>query len=181
MLIDNKTNHAHFPKTVIEFFTKYLSSGSFDAVTGYFSVSMLAHAFSNFKSIEQFRLVLGNLVKSEKENDKIINLLTQEGGLHSSLSLGEQAKKAVCFIQQNYVDVRTVRPNFCHAKTYIFESKDKDPQKGFYVMGSSNFTDAGLGLRESSNVELNHADFGGSSDYKEIKEWFANLLDIKRI
>lgn len=175
MLIDNKTQRDHYPQTLIEFFSKYLSSGSLEAVTGYFSVSMLAYALENFKSVEDYKLILGNLIRSEKDNDKIINLLTQDDGIFSSINLSEQAKKAVEFLKQTKVDIKTVRPNFCHAKSYIFESADKDPQKSFFVMGSSNFTDAGLGLRPSSNVELNHADFGGSSDYSEIKNWFKAL------
>lgn len=177
MLIDNKTQRDHYPQTLIEFFSKYLSSGSLEAVTGYFSVSMLAYALANFKSIEDYKLILGNLIKGEKDNDKIINLLLQDEGLFSSLNLSEQARKAVDFLKLEIVKVKTVRPNFCHAKSYIFESKDKDPQKSFYIMGSSNFTDAGLGLRSSSNVELNHADFAANSDYTEIKNWFKALWD----
>ncbi|MBN2571246.1 MAG: DEAD/DEAH box helicase family protein [Ignavibacteriales bacterium] len=175
MLIDNKTQRENFPKTLIEFFQKYLATGSLETVTGYFSVPMLAYAFENFNAIENYKLVLGNLVKTEKDNDKIVNLLLQEEGLFSTLNLSEQAKKAVDFLRQEIVQVKTVRPNFCHAKSYVFTSKDNDAQKSFFIMGSSNFTESGLGLYPSSNVELNYADFGGSSDYKEIKNWFNNL------
>ncbi|MCD4804240.1 MAG: hypothetical protein K8R07_01025, partial [Desulfobacterales bacterium] len=46
-----------------------------------------------------------------------------------------------------------IQRNFCHAKTYIY--KDNDPRKNFQIIGSSNLTEAGLGLKESANIELN--------------------------
>ena len=33
-------------------------------------------------------------------------------------------------------------------------------------------TEAGLGITASANMELNSADFGGKSDYKDLSEWF---------
>lgn len=33
-------------------------------------------------------------------------------------------------------------------------------------------TDAGLGIKESSNIELNTASTGDNNDYKELKKWF---------
>lgn len=179
MLIDNKSTHSNYPKTLIQFISKYLSSGNFDVVTGFFSVSMLAYAHAHFKDIKQYRMILGNLIKNEKENDQVINLFASEGGFDSALSLSMNAKTAVEFLSGTNVTVKTVKPNFCHAKTYIFEPTDNDPQKGFFVLGSSNFTDAGLGLRDSSNVELNMVDFAGNADFKEIKNWFGNLWSSK--
>lgn len=179
MLIDNKSTHSNYPKTLIQFISKYISSGNFDIVTGFFSVSMLAYAYDHFKDIQQYRMILGNLIKNDKENDQVVNLFASEGGFDSTLNLSMNAKKAVEFLKGQNVAVKTVKPNFCHAKTYIFEPTDNDPQKGFFVLGSSNFTDAGLGLRDSSNVELNMVDFAGNADFKEIKHWFGNLWTSK--
>ncbi|MBW2644447.1 MAG: hypothetical protein JRC89_14115, partial [Deltaproteobacteria bacterium] len=68
-----------------------------------------------------------------------------------SLFLSVSAKKAVEFLKQEKVRIKTIQRNFCHAKTYIY--KDNDPRKNFQVIGSSNLTEAGLGLKESANIE----------------------------
>jgi hypothetical protein len=36
-------------------------------------------------------------------------------------------------------------------------------------------TDAGLGIRESGNIELNSASTGNSNDFKELTKWFKAL------
>lgn len=175
MLIDNKTVFQNNPKTIVEFLRRYLKEGNLDLVTGYFTVSMLSFIYENHNEIEYFRMVLGNMIKDNIENDKIIDLLNEQSDFRESLSINKIAKNAVAFLEQDKVNIKTVRPNFCHAKSYIFESKEKDPQKSFYILGSSNLTEAGFGLRTSSNVELNTANFASTSDYGEVREWFNNL------
>jgi ERCC4-related helicase len=179
MLIDNKNSRDNNLKTVLEFIDRYIRSGQFDAVTGYFSISMLAYLLENYNQIKNYNLILGNIIKDEKDSDKIVNLLSNDSGISGSINLSEQARNAVNFLKQEKVNLKTVKPNFCHAKTYLFESDDKDPRNSFFVMGSSNLTDAGLGRRISSNIELNYADFGANSDYKEIKNWFKELWNSK--
>ena len=83
------------------------------------------------------------------------------------------AQKAVQFLQQEKVFVKTVQKNFCHAKAYIYQDTDK--RKNYHIIGSSNLTDAGLGLKDSSNVELNAASTGDSNDWKETNVWFNHL------
>ncbi|NJN78604.1 MAG: DEAD/DEAH box helicase family protein [Saprospiraceae bacterium] len=45
----------------------------------------------------------------------------------------------------------------------------------YYVLGSSNLTLAGLGLKKTSNVELNTAQISANNDYEEVKKWFQQL------
>jgi ERCC4-related helicase len=179
MLIDNKTFKENFPKTIFEFFQKYIQAGNFKLVSGFFSASMLAKFLNNFGQIEKHRMILGNLTKDDTGFDKIINLLQDGTDILSAIRLRQNASDAVSFLKQEAVQVKTVKPNFCHAKVYLFESKNKDPRDCFYVVGSSNFTEAGLGMRESSNIELNTADFGANADYKEIEKWFDDLWKSK--
>jgi len=91
----------------------------------------------------------------EIKEDKIINLLSDSLTINQSLRLSRSSKKAVEFLHQEKVKVKTIQRNFCHAKTFIY--KDKDPRKNFHIVGSSNLTDAGLGIKESGNIELNRA------------------------
>jgi len=159
MLIDNKTTHLNSPKTIIQFFEKYLSKGTFDIVTGFFSISMLSQLKEKFDFIDTYRMILGNMTSSENKSAKIVDLLTSNSTLKTTLNLNQTSKSAVQFLMNVKVLVKTVKPNFCHEKTYIFESEDKDPQKSFIIMGSSNLTDAGLGDLYSGEgiVELNRS------------------------
>lgn len=44
----------------------------------------------------------------------------------------------------------------------------------YFIMGISNLTDAGLGRKPSSNIELNIAETGNNATYNELNLWFAD-------
>ena len=90
--------------------------------------------------------------------------------MENTLKINSAAPKAVEFLSQEKVLVKNISRNFCHAKTYVY--KDADSRKNFHIIGSSNLTDAGLGIRESSNIELNTATTGNDADFKELQKWF---------
>ncbi len=178
MLLDNKTkNEDNGHSTVYDFLRSYIERGKVDLVTGYFSVNALAGIKDEINDPERFRMVLGNLLKEGAQRDKIINLLSDTLGIPEVLNLNQSAKKAVDFLWQEKVRVKTIQRNFCHAKTYIYH--DPDTRKNFHVIGSSNLTDAGLGIRESGNIELNSASTGNNNDFKELTKWFNDLWKSK--
>lgn len=171
MLLDNKTksdDNEHYK--VFDFLRGYVESGGLDLVTGYFSVNALALLNDDLNQAEKFRLILGNLLRDQQEENKIIDLLRGDSGVENTLNLHSSAPKAVEFLEQEKVSVKNIQKNFCHAKTYIY--KDSDPRKNFQIIGSSNLTDAGLGIRDSSNIELNTATTGNEADFKELQKWF---------
>jgi len=173
MLLDNKTkteDSEHYK--VFDFIKNYTESGGLDLVTGFFSVNALALMKDDINQAEKFRLILGNLMQDEAQLNKVIDLLNGNTSINGTLSLSVVAQKAVEFLQQEKVFVKSIQRNFCHAKTYIYN--DKDSRKNFHIIGSSNLTDAGLGIKESSNIELNTASTGDNNDYKELKKWFKN-------
>ncbi|KAA6315403.1 hypothetical protein EZS27_034129 [termite gut metagenome] len=152
MLLDNKTQKEDNELyKVFDFIRKYTEDGNLDVVTGFFSVNALALMQDELQQTEKFRFVLGNLMQDEAQVNKIIDLLNGNTGIDSSLALSLSAKKAVEFLTQEKVAVKTVQKNFCHAKAYIYH--DKDPRKKYHIVGSSNLTDAGLGLR-LSDIDL---------------------------
>ena len=167
MLLDNKTRsnkNGHF--RVFDLLSNYVENGRMDIVTGYFSASALAKLFDEINSARTFRMILGDFLQTEVKYDKIINLLSDCLSASHAFNLSVSAKKAVEFLKQDKVRIKTIQRNFCHAKTYIY--KDNDPRKNFQVIGSSNLTEAGLGLKESANIELNRAETGDSNDYHEL-------------
>ena len=173
MLLDNKTQskeNEYFK--VIDFIKNNTSSGKLDVVTGFFSVNALALLYEEMNHVEKFRLILGKLTKSDESLDKVVNLLAENLSIDNALSLSHSAQKAVDFLQQQKVEIKTIERNFCHAKSYIYTDKDKI--HNYFVVGSSNLTDAGLGMRESSNIELNIAKHDYEDEYKNLCNWFAD-------
>ncbi|MBL7847922.1 MAG: DEAD/DEAH box helicase family protein [Cyclobacteriaceae bacterium] len=177
MLIDNKTASRPNLKSVFDFIKRYVTkSGTFQIVTGYFSASGLARLQSNFNPlVTRYEMVIGDLAKAGEEKDKMYNLLSDNLSLQNGVNTYSETSDAIKFLEQDKVHVKTMKPNFCHAKAYVFTEENEDPKESFYVVGSSNLTEAGLGIKQSSNIELNTADFGASSDYAEVKRWFSNL------
>lgn len=176
MLIDNRYPRYNRKANLSDFLNDYITSGELNIVSAFFSPGALAYLYKNFNNnVENFNMILGNLINEGEKQEKLINLLEENLDVESAFNLKEITLNAVEFLKQSKVNVKTVKPNFCHAKVYLFKDKKDDPRNCFYVAGSSNLTEAGLGLRKSSNIELNIADFGGNADYREILEWFKNL------
>lgn len=174
MLLDNKTNieqNEHFK--VFDFLKANIGSGTMNAVTGYFTINALSEFFDNFNSTKSFKLILGDLVIKEVKKNKIIDLLVDNLDIDEILELSQKAKKAIEFIKQSKVEIKHITEYFCHAKAFVYE--DEDRRHKFYIIGSSNLTEAGLGIKDSSNIELNTAITGGESDYKDVLNWFNNL------
>lgn len=73
------------------------------------------------------------------------------------------------------MDVKTLEPNFCHAKVYLFTPENHDERKIFFISGSLNLTEADIGLKMPPNVELNIAETGNSHQYQELVRWFEGL------
>ena len=178
MLLDNKTRsneNRHFK--VFDLLSNYVETGQVDIVTGYFSACAIAKLSDEVNNAKSFRMILGDLLQTEAKDDRIINLLSDSLAVDQTFFLSVSAKKAVEFLKQDKVRIKTIQRKFCHAKTYIY--KDKDPRKNFQIIGSSNLTEAGLGIKESANIELNRAETGDSPDYHELTEWFQELWKSK--
>ena len=177
MLVDNHSSSVK----VHHWIEKYVNEGDFSLVTGYFTISALVY-FSKITSekIKQFNIVLGDITQRDSGLVKSLDLLNAELSIEKAMSLKKLAREAVEFLKLEDVAVKTLEPNFCHAKLYLYHSKDSDPKNNFFVTGSSNLTDAGIGLKESHNIELNIADFGGNSQYKELTEWFENIWNHEK-
>lgn len=169
MLLDNKTipeDNDYYK--VFDFIKNNTEKGSLDLVTGFFSVHALALMKDEMNQAEKFRMILGNLMQDENQLNRVVDLLNGDAGIKSTLSLSNSALKAVEFLKQEKVAVKSTQRNFCHAKAYIYT--DKDARKNYEIIGSSNLTDAGLGLKESSNIELNTATTGNDNEFKELKK-----------
>lgn len=167
MLLDNKTKteDSEYFK-IFDFIKNYTEQGGLDLVTGFFSVNALALMKDKINKVEKFRMILGNLMQSNSQVNKVIDLLNGNAGIDSTLSLSTVAQKAIEFLEQEKVAIKNIERNFCHAKTYLYTDKTKT--KNYFIVGSSNLTDAGLGIKESSNIELNIAKHEYEDEFKNL-------------
>ena len=169
MIYDNAES-----RKVHEWIRQYTVDGSIDAVTGYFTIGALAFINDEINSrIKHFRMVIGDIVKDDTLVDRPLDLLNEDISLQASLELKTTAQKAIGFLEQEKVDVRAMSPRLCHAKMWL--CKAADAPQSYYVTGSSNLTEAGLGLKAAPNLELNLIGQGTHADYAELKAWFADL------
>ncbi|MFO8069002.1 MAG: SNF2-related protein, partial [Alkalibacterium sp.] len=159
------------PATMAEYLEKYLGKGEFNAVTGYFTVDFLARMFDRMNNPEQFRMIMGNLVNDEDRlEDYTIDLLQGDLGVTTVLRNSVDSNKAIKFLEQEKVKLKTIDKNFCHAKMYLYDADD--PRNSFYSVGSSNMTEAGMGVRPSGNIELNELQQSEDNDFDKALEWF---------
>jgi superfamily II DNA or RNA helicase len=175
MIIDNENQKLK----VHEWITKYNEEGTLDVVTGYFTIGTLAYlSQSTNDKIEKYRFVLGDIVNFDKKI-KAIDLLNESIDIDTSFKLNRLAKEAVNFLQLNKVSAKTLEPNFCHAKLYLKTAKNDD-RNHYFISGSSNLTEAGIGQKTTSNIELNIAETGNNNQYNELLDWFNDLWNRKQ-
>ena len=170
MIIDNENQKLK----VHEWITKYNEEGTLDIVTGYFTIGALAYlSKSTNDKIENYRFVLGDIVNFDKKV-KALDLLNESIDIDTSFQLNRLANEAVSFLELDKVVAKTLEPNFCHAKLYLKTAKNDD-RNHYFISGSSNLTEAGIGQKITSNVELNIAETGNNNQYKELVDWFNDL------
>jgi hypothetical protein len=97
--------------------------------------------------------------------------------IEAALKLNSLSREAVRFLKQDKVVAKTLEPNFCHAKNYLFSPEEHDDRNKYFISGSSNLTEAGFGLKKTNNIELNIAETGNNNQYKELADWFENLWE----
>ena len=188
MLIDNKFDYEALAgdtssgiTSVVDFIRKNTDpnsgrQGKLDLVTGYFTIAGLDLLNKELHKDNEYRLVLSELTSDEDFMSRVIDLLQGDAGIESALNLSTAAKGAIEFLKRETVKVKAITNAFCHAKSYVFEDKN-DSAHDYYIMGSSNLTEAGLGMRPSSNVELNFAETGKNDKYKALRAWFKKQWD----
>ena len=169
MILDNEK------RTVHEWLTKHTKEGSVNIVTGYFTIGALAYLSEQMNAkIKSFDMVLGEIVNYDVAQDRTLNLLNENISLNSALQLTKIAQKAVAFLKQDKVRVKTLEPNFCHAKVYLFNAP-QDEDDNYFIQGSANLTEAGIGLKHTANIELNIAERGINGNYNDLSKWFDDL------
>lgn len=179
MILDNKNelNKKSKITTVWEYLKKYTGGESLNIVSGFFTISALTLLKQFEQEPKKFRLILSEIAGRDDQRERIIDILQGASDLSNVFSLQATAKRAIAILQQENVELRRIDSAFCHAKTYIYESEEADDC--FFIAGSSNFTEKGLGCyKDSSNIEFNVARKGfDGDDFQGTLKWFEDIWE----
>ncbi len=177
MILDNKNklNKKSQITTVWEYLNKYTKGENLNIVSGFFTISALSLLKKFKEEPKKFRLILSEIAGRDDQKERIIDILQGNSDLSNAFSLQETAQKAIEILKQDNVELRRIDNSFCHAKTYIYEADEADDC--FFIAGSSNFTEKGLGYyKDSGNIEFNVARKGfDGDDFQGTLKWFEDI------
>lgn len=156
---------------------------AFHAVVGYFRSSGYFALQPYLKNIKDIKILVGINVDQmfadaqkkgliyfgdeQKTKEEFLNWFVQD--LKEAKYSQEVEDGILDFIQDvvdGRIEVRAHNSKAIHAKFYLFlPEKHSEHSDGWVIMGSSNLTEAGLGIRKSPNYELNIA----LKDYDDVE------------
>jgi len=166
----------HQRGTVADFLAHRISAGSqLSVVSAYFTIYAYEALSQNLDAIDSLRFLFGEprFVQSldpEKTDKKAFKIEDEGLTLDNRLQQKEVARRCAAWIQDK-VEIRSVREsNLLHGKLYHVD----DGKREHAIMGSSNFTQRGMGIGETSNIELNMV-VDSDRDRTDLKAWFDEL------
>ncbi len=152
------------PETQLSFVSAYFTVNAYDALR------------PELESADNLRFLFGEpSFISEIDPDKHAkkNFRLTEGGMEMAHSLTQRpAAKACAEWIKNKVEIRSIRQSgFLHGKAYHIQNGNASSA----ILGSSNFTVPGLGLRQSgNNIELNLV-VDSDRDRNDLLAWFEEV------
>ena len=175
-ILDNRT------RTVAGYLKQALArADDFRFVSAYFTIHGYALLADQLERVGRTRFLFGTPSSVEdldpgEQEPKAFAL--SEGGLEPRHVLAQKAlaRRCAAWVKKSTVEVREVRAvsraNFLHGKMYLTTSSHG--QAG--VVGSSNFTQRGLGEGNQPNLEINLAT-EDQETVNELREWFDRLWE----
>ncbi len=154
-----------------DFLRRYLRKGTdLSIVSAYFTINAYEYLKDELESIKGLRFLFGEPslvgVKQGDQETKAFQLTDQGLSLANQLEQSRLAKACSIWIQEK-VQIRSMQQgDFLHGKMYHLQNDGASSA----LLGSSNFTAAGLG-RYGGNVELNLI-VDSDRDRQELLSWF---------
>ncbi len=177
-IIDNSSE----ANSVKSYISQWCSiSKQLDIASGYFEVGGLLALGEEWQKLDKIRIILGNEVTKRTKNiiDEVASMMIE----HFRESLENEQEKNEFLIgvpailnamRSGKIECRVFDSNKFHAKAYItyFREEYKDQfipamniPSGYALVGSSNFTRAGI----TKNIELN---VQIKDDIEQLQEWY---------
>ncbi len=147
-----------------------------DIATAFFNVEGFALVKEKLEGVTKFRLLLGKTPELTDNNQTLGKVLLKEIGKDiEHLDLSKEKKDNVSdlidFLEKPNVEIRIFDKNFLHGKGYFFNS--------VAVIGSSNFTYAGLTREGELNAIIQGKDVVGIHRENWFNKFWKESLDFK--
>lgn len=164
-----------------DFLRKHLRKGTEMAiVSAYFTIHAYEHLREHLETIEDLRFLFGEpslvgVVQGEQES-KVFRLTDQGMSLNNQLEQSRLARECAAWIREK-VQIRSMQQGgFLHGKMYHL----KNDGASNALLGSANFTAAGLGYgKHDGNVELNLV-VDSDQDRQDLLYWFNQWWEDER-
>lgn len=161
---------------VAEFLKEKATSGSrLSVVSAYFTIYAYEALSDQLDGIESLKFLFGEpkfiqTLDPEKTDKKAFKIEDEGLELANRLQQKELARRCAEWITSK-VEIRSIREaNLLHGKLYHIDNGRREHA----LMGSSNFTQRGLGLSAAPNIELNMV-VDSDRDRTDLKAWFDEL------
>lgn len=187
-IIDNST----VEQSVQRYLSEWCSiSKQVDIATGYWEIGGLLSLDTDWQKLDKVRIILGNEVTNRTKS--VIDAFVEATLKHIKDSVDSEHENnefltgvpaILAAMKSGKIECRVYDKGKFHAKAYITYFKDEyknqfiksmNIPEGYALVGSSNFTRAGM----TQNIELN---IQLKEDIDELKEWYEehwkNSLDI---
>lgn len=167
-LIDNRRVTQHTLGAVLVQAIGQADSPALWIATAYFNLDGLETLNGSIQCVAEMRLLLGT---EQEQSFVLTERLTRELQRYFALVHPQSQQKVerwVAFLQDDKVQIRRYTNGFLHGKAYLILGVPVVGALG--IVGSSNFTGAGL----ATNTELN-AVLKQTSAVNDLKNWFERL------
>lgn len=166
----------HSRGKVADFLADKINAGSrLSVVSAYFTIYAYDALAQQLDHIEHLDFLFGEprfiaSLDPDKTDKKAFQIEDEGLALSNRLQQKDVARRCAEWIT-NKVEIRSVRQaNLLHGKLYHID----DGKREHALLGSSNFTRSGLGLANTSNIELNLI-VDSDRDRTDLKHWFDQL------
>lgn len=177
-IVDNSDKR----QSVKEYLSQWCQiSKQMDVATGYLEIGGLLELDENWQKLDKIRIILGNEVTRRTKDviDETVKFFLS--GVKKSIDKEQERNEFLVGIpaildafKSRKMECRVYNKNKFHAKTYITHFRDDYMGKfieamnipsGYALVGSSNFTKAGLTQNIELNVQVSH-------DVDQLQNWF---------
>ena len=171
----------HRRGSVAQFLKDKIGPGSrLSIVSAYFTIYAYDALAAELGQIQGLRFLFGeprfvNVLDPDKTDQKSFKI--EDEGLLLAHRLQQKAVARHCadWLRAK-AEIRSIRhANFLHGKLYHID----DGRREHAIFGSSNFTQRGLGLAATSNIELNLV-VDSDRDRADLKAWFDEIWDDEK-
>ena len=174
-ILDNRT------RTVADYLRKHLrGSDAFRLVSAYFSIYGYKELADALESVSEVRFLYGDPTSIDDVDPgqaEPRSFDVTEKGLNPRHVLDQRfaAQRCAEWVGCDTVRIRSIaQTNFLHGKLYLTSPPVRS------IVGSSNFTQRGLGASSQPNIEINFAS-DDLETYAELREWFDRIWADDRL